>query len=370
MSIFLSSPDLKPIDYKGLERLFLPHQEQYVNQPALQLEGLLDAHYSSKSLVLQSGTVAFQLLAHWFKFEVVFCQNLTFIASIAPFVEKGAKPVFLGSGTDWNIDEIFWEDVDRAMQKIKGNAAIVITHLYGNPAKAVLSWQILKEKYGDRLILIEDAAEAVGSTLKEKPVGTFGDFGVLSFNRNKIITTSGGGALLLNGEHGKRYHHGFYLATQARAQKPCYHHEELGFNWRMGDLNAQLGITQWAQLNDKIKLRRANFSHYSQELGSMFFFQPEMDNAQSNRWLTVITQPQLLPEKAIELLLKEGIETRMVWKPMHLQPVFRGAELISRGLESHFFNTGLCLPSGSNLKEEDVFYTIQALKNAGLTIFS
>jgi dTDP-4-amino-4,6-dideoxygalactose transaminase len=367
MKYFLSSPDLNESDYLGLKKLFEPHQEKHVNQPALEFEALLDATYQSKSLLLQSGTVAFQLIAHLFSFEVVFCQNLTFVASIAPFVQKGAKPVFLGSGTDWNIDEIFWDDVDRTMQSIQGTAAVVITHLYGNPAKAISSWHVLKEKYGDRLILIEDAAEAVGSTLNGKPLGTFGDFGVLSFNRNKIITTSGGGALLMNGEHAKKYEYGFHLATQAREQLPYYQHHELGFNWRMGDLNAQMGISQWKQLPQKLSLRRRNFQMYFQELHPEFSFQPETPSAVSNRWITAIHHPNLEPEKAVLALKNEGIESRMIWKPMHLQPIFKGATVITRNVETELFQTGICLPSGSNLNEEAIFYIIQRIKNTELT---
>ncbi len=367
MKYFLSSPDLNDADFLGLKKLFEPHQEQHVNLPALEFEGMLDAYYGSKSLLLQSGTVAFQMLAEFFSFEVVFCQNLTFIASIAPFVQKGAKPVFLGSGEDWNIDEIFWEDVDRMMQGIQGKAAIVLTHLYGNPAKAVLSWQHLKQKYGDRLILIEDAAEAVGSSLDGKPVGTFGDFGVLSFNRNKIITTSGGGALLFNGDHANKYDYGFYLATQAREQLPYYQHQELGFNWRMGDLNAQLGISQFQQLQQKLTLRRRNFDLYFQELHPHFSFQLECKTALSNRWITAIHHPNLEPQKAVEALKSQGIESRMIWKPMHLQPVFEGATVHTRNWEVELFQTGICLPSGSNLKEDAVFHIIHRIINAALT---
>ena len=370
MKYFLSSPDLNEFDHQNLKKLFEPNQERHVNQPALEFEGLLDAYYQSKSLLLQSGTSAFHLLAHWFSFEVVFCQNLTFIASIAPFVQKGARPVFLGSGDDWNVDEIFWEDVDRAMENIRGKAAIVLTHLYGNPAKAALSWSYLKEKYGDRLILIEDAAEAVGSRINGIPVGTLGDFGVLSFNRNKIITTSGGGALLLNGDFESWYSDGFHLATQARAPFPYYHHEKLGFNWRMGDLNAQLGVSQWEQLENKILKRRKNFQQYQAALSPILGFQPEANNSFSSRWLTAVTHPHLNPLEFIEKLKHQGIESRMIWKPMHLQPIFNGAQLFSQNKETVLFETGVCLPSGSNLSENAIFEIIETIKNSRLTIFS
>ena len=370
MKYYLSSPDLNDLDHQNLKKLFEPKQERHVNQPALEFEGIMDAYYQSKSLLLQSGTSAFHLLAHWFSFDVVFCQNLTFIASIAPFVQKGARPVFLGSGTDWNVDEIFWEDVDRAMENIRGKAAIVVTHLYGNPANAALSWSYLKEKYGDRLILIEDAAEAVGSCINGKPVGTLGDFGVLSFNRNKIITTSGGGALILNGKFKDWYSDGFHLATQARDPFPYYHHEKLGYNWRMGDLNAQLGVSQWKQLDDKMKKRRNNFQQYQEALSPHFEFQPEAKNSLSNRWLTAISHPKMNPLSFIDLLNSQGIESRMIWKPMHLQPVFKGAQVISHHKETALFHSGICLPSGSNLSLEAIFQIIQAIKNAELSLFS
>jgi UDP-N-acetylbacillosamine transaminase len=370
MKYFLSSPDLNESDHQSLKKLFEPNQERHVNQPALEFEGLLDAYYQSKSLLLQSGTSAFHLLAHWFSFEVVFCQNLTFIASIAPFVQKGARPVFLGSGDDWNIDEIFWEDVDRAMESVQGKAAIVLTHLYGNPAKAALSWNFLKQKYGERLILIEDAAEAVGSRINGIPVGTLGDFGVLSFNRNKIITTSGGGALILNGKFESWYFDGFHLATQARDPFPYYHHEKLGYNWRMGDLNAQLGVSQWEQLESKIHKRRSNFHLYIEELSPVFEFQPEAKNAVSNRWLTAIFHPKMNPLSFIKLLNASGVESRMIWKPMHLQPIFKGAKLISHNKETALFQSGVCLPSGSNLSNEVIFQIIQVIKNAELSLFS
>ena len=370
MKYFLSSPDLNDRDYHNLNPLFEPHQEKQVNLPALEFESLMDAYFESKTLALQSGTVALQLLAHWFRFDVVFCQNFTFIASIAPFVERGARPIFLGSGSDWNVDEKFWEDVDQKMKSIRGKAAIVVTHLYGNPAKAVLSWHTLKQKYGDQLILIEDAAEAVGSRINGKPVGTFGDFGILSFNRNKIITTSGGGALILNGDFSTWYSDGFHLATQAREPFPYYHHEKLGFNWRMGDLNAQLGVSQWGQLEEKIQKRRGNFQCYFQALGNEFAFQSENQNAFSNRWLTAITHPQMNPLVFIETLKKHGIESRMLWKPMHLQPVFKGTEVITSHLETELFQWGVCLPSGSNLENDDIFNIIDAISKTDLSLIS
>lgn len=372
MKYFLSSPDFNEKDYQALQVLFQTGQERYVNQPALTFEALLDAYYQQKSLVLQSGTACFQLLAHWYNFETVFCQNLTFIASVAPFVQKGATPVFLGSGVDWNVDPSFFEEVENIMNQTKGKAALIVTHLYGNPADAVRYWHTLKEKFGDRLILIEDAAEAVGSEINGKPVGTFGDYAVLSFNRNKIVSTSGGGALLMSQSHAYRYENGFYWATQAREPVLHYEHKNTGFNWRMGDINATLGASQWLQLTEKVIHRNGHFNQYFSALSTEFQFQPEPLDGKSNRWLTAVYHANWNEEKRNEMisfLKNQGIESRPIWKPMSSQPIFATARVYSSQLEMKLFGQGICLPSGSNLKGNDLEIIIEAIKKGILNLF-
>lgn len=289
--------------------------------------------------------------------DEVICSTFTFAASANPIRYQGAVPVFVDSeSTTWNIDPDLLEQAIRArIRKGKKPAAIILVHLYGMPAQID---EILDIAGQYEIPVIEDAAEALGSTYKGKFAGTFGKFGVLSFNGNKIITTSGGGALISSDE--MLIEKARFLSSQARDLAPHYQHSQIGYNYRMSNIAAGVGRGQMKVLDQRIQRRRDIFEFYKQHLSSVegITFLAEPEEYYSNRWLTTIL---VNPEKTgvnrehIRLALQnENIEARPVWKPMHLQPVFNDYPAYVNGVSEHLFDHGLCLPSGSNLTEQDL----------------
>jgi dTDP-4-amino-4,6-dideoxygalactose transaminase len=291
----------------------------------------------------------------------VFCQSITFSASANPIAYQAAAPVFIDSESDtWNMDPgLLRIALEEAKQNGKLPKAIIPVHLYGMPAKMDEILSIANE-YG--VPVIEDAAEALGSSFDNKPCGSFGEFGVLSFNGNKIITTSGGGALL--SENAEMIEKARFLATQARDEAPHYQHSLIGYNYRMSNVLAGIGRGQLEVLNDHVAARRNNFERYRQYFskqnnsGFNIQFQEEPEGYYSNRWLTCIlvdpnTNKGLTREEIRLAMDEENIETRPLWKPMHQQPVFSSSKSYLNGVSDKLFENGLCLPSGSNLTENE-----------------
>lgn len=298
--------------------------------------------------------------------DEVLCQSFTFSASANPIVYQGATPVFVDSEKDtWNMSPEYLRIaiVDR-LSKGKKPKAIMPVHLYGMPSQMEKILAIANEF---EIPVIEDAAEALGSSINGKACGTFGKLGVLSFNGNKIITTSGGGALLSDEEEFiKRAR---FLATQARDVAPHYQHSVIGYNYRMSNVCAAIGKGQLEVLPERVAQRRANFSFYKNALKDIkgIGFLPEPDGYFSNRWLTAITvNPALtggITREGIRLHLEnKNIESRPLWKPMHLQPVFEKYPFYGDGTAQKLFETGLCLPSGSNLPLEDLNKVVSSIK--------
>jgi dTDP-4-amino-4,6-dideoxygalactose transaminase len=291
--------------------------------------------------------------------DYVFCQTMTFSASANPIKYLGAHPVFIDSEEEtWNICPIALESaildlLNKGITKEKLKAIIPV-HLYGMPAK-MTELIALSVKYG--IPILEDAAEAIGSTINGKKCGTFGDFGVLSFNGNKLITTSGGGALV--GNDVERINHTRFLATQAKDDAPHYEHSHIGYNYRMSNVVAGIGRGQMKVLEDRIRQRRENFNNYYRRYKDVkgVVFQPEKYGGFSNRWLTCLTiDPKITgyTREDVRLALDfENIESRPLWKPMHLQPIFQNELYYGTNVSSELFENGLCLPSGSNLSKED-----------------
>lgn len=289
--------------------------------------------------------------------DEVICQSMTFSASANPILYQGATPIFVDSEAEtWNMSpELLREAIRDRFSKGKKPKAIVVVHLYGMPAKMDEINQIAREY---DIPVIEDAAEALGSTYKGRACGTLGRFGVLSFNGNKIITTSGGGALVcLNTEDKEK---AIFLATQARDDAPHYQHSHVGYNYRMSNICAGIGRGQMEVLNDRVEARRAMKAFYDEQFVSnnaIKVHSEPTDDFYSNHWLTAITVDSENPEvnrEALRLaLLEDNIESRPLWKPMHLQPVFEGAPFYESGVSEDLFNKGLCLPSGSNLTSEE-----------------
>lgn len=313
-----------------------------------------------KVAALSSGTAALHLalvecgVGHG---DEVICQSMTFSASANPIAYQGAVPVFVDSDKDtWNICPATLEKaIEDRISKGKKPKAIIVVHLYGMPAKMdeIMS---IAGKY--EIPLIEDAAEALGSTYKGKACGTFGRFGILSFNGNKIITTSGGGALVCHTQEDKEK--AVFLSTQARDNAPHYQHSHIGYNYRMSNITAGIGRGQMEVLTDRIEARRNMHSFYVDLFenieGVEVFSEPDAD-FYSNHWLSAITVDDKIIGKTREdlrlALLEENIESRPLWKPMHMQPVFAEAPYYGEQVAETLFANGLCLPSGSNLTDDD-----------------
>ena len=316
---------------------------------------------------LSSGTAALHLALILLGVEEgdeVLCQSLTFAASANPIVYQGATPIFVDSEEDTlNISPFYLEEaIKDRLSKGKKPKAIIAVHLYGMPYK-VKEIQEIATRY--EIPVIEDSAEALGSSYEEQKCGTFGDIAILSFNGNKIITTSGGGALVSKDPEVKRK--AIFLATQARDQAPHYQHSEVGYNYRMSNICAGIGRGQMEVLDDHVAKRRAMHDLYKE-----FFItsenvkvlsEPE-EGIFSNHWLTVIRfseNNEFSAESLRVFLEKENIESRPLWKPMHMQPVFKDAPYYGGDVASRAFESGLCLPSGSNLTREEKDRIFKAL---------
>ncbi len=296
----------------------------------------------------------------------VICQSFTFSASANPITYVGAIPVFVDSESEtWNMSPAFLRKaIESGIANGKKPKAIIPVHLYGMPVKMDEIMAIANEF---NIPVIEDAAEGLGSHINGKFLGTFGDIGVLSFNGNKIITTSGGGALISNKK--EFVDEARFLSTQARDNAPHYQHTKIGHNYRMSNISAGIGRGQMEVLNDRIKQRRKNFDFYKSSLKdiSAITFVEEPNGYFSNRWLTTILvndASNKITREDIRLALeKDNIESRPLWKPMHLQPVFEGCEFFGDGTSEALFEKGLCLPSGSNLTSDDLNRVVNIIKS-------
>lgn len=319
-------------------------------------------------VALNSGTAALHLalvLLGVVPGDEVICQSFTFCASANPIVYLGATPVFVDSHADtWNIcPEILEEAILNRLSTGKKPKAIIVVDLFGMPAQFDKILQISK-KYN--IPVVEDAAEAVGSKFQGQACGTFGDLGIYSFNGNKIITTGGGGGLISSST--ERVLKAKKLASQARENKPFYAHEEIGYNYRMTNLAAGIGLGQLRSLEEKIKNRRLIFERYKSLLKPFagIGFLEESADSFSNRWLsTIVIDPTItgFTNQELRLALQhKQIENRFLWKPLHLQPVFANAPYYGGNTASNLFENGLCLPSSSQLSLEDQFRVVEVIR--------
>jgi dTDP-4-amino-4,6-dideoxygalactose transaminase len=322
---------------------------------------------SPHAAAVSSGTAALHLaliLAGIETGDEVFCSTLTFSASVNPIVYQKAIPVFIDSeASSWNMDpQLLKEALDQRAKIGKLPKAVILVHLYGQSADID---PILAACNQYEIPLIEDAAEALGATYKGRAPGTFGTYGFYSFNGNKIITTSGGGAIV--SDNPEAIAKAKFLATQARDPAPHYEHTHIGYNYRLSNVCAAIGRGQLEVLSDRVQQRRYNYSYYQKHLSHLsgLTFMPEADYGISTHWLTCLTiNPQEFGcdrETIRTTLNAQNIETRPVWKPMHLQPVFKDCEVIGGQVSEHLFDQGLCLPSGSNLTNGDLDRVIAAI---------
>jgi len=290
--------------------------------------------------------------------DEVICQSFTFSGSANPIAYQQAHPVFVDSEKDsWNMDPVLLEEAvtDRKNRTGKYPKAVIVVHLYGQSAK-IEEVAAICRKYN--ILLIEDAAEALGASYKGKKLGAFGDIGILSFNGNKILTTSGGGMLVSDSEeYAKKAK---FLSTQARDDAPHYEHTQIGYNYRMSNVLAGIGRGQLRVLEKRVERKRRIFDRYFKILGNKkgITFQPELKGSFGNRWLTAMTvDPEIsgTDRENIRLeLLKYNIESRPLWKPMHMQPVFKSCEKYVNGTSEKMFANGLCLPSDTNMTDAEV----------------
>ncbi|SNY99646.1 DegT/DnrJ/EryC1/StrS family aminotransferase [Flagellimonas pacifica] len=366
--IWLSSPHMGDTEQGYVEEAFRTNWIAPLGPNVSGFEKDIEDYIGSNVQVacLSSGTgaihLALELLGVGLEDEVL-CQSFTFAASANPITYLGAKPIFIDSELDtWNIcPELLEEAIIDRMSLGKKPKAIIAVHLYGMPYKIDEVLQISK-KYD--IPVIEDSAEALGSLYKETKCGSFGDIAILSFNGNKIITTSGGGALLSKDKEIRD--RAVFLATQARDNEPHYQHSNIGYNYRMSNVLAGIGRGQMEVLPERVSARRNNYLFYKENLSGIsgIEFLEEPTGSYSNRWLTcVLTSSFEMRERIRTALDHENIESRPLWKPMHLQPVFKDDKSYTNGVSENLFRRGLCLPSGSNMDQEDLIRICDIIKN-------
>lgn len=322
---------------------------------------------TSEVVALNSGTAAIHIALKLLGVSVgdaVICQSFTFCASANPIVYQGATPIFVDSEEDtWNMCPNLLEvAIKETLVKGKKLKGIIAVHGYGMPFQ-VDKIQQIAAKY--KIPLVEDAAESFGSTVKNKQCGTFGDFGIISFNGNKIITTSGGGALVCKDIAIKK--RVIFLTNQAKDKANHYQHSEVGYNYGMSTILAGIGCAQLEVLNDRVLSRRAVFEFYKNAFLGIpeIKFLEEPDNFYSNRWLSCLLTPSFeLREVIIKALEKEHIESRPLWKPLHLQPVFQTYPAYTNGISEKLFKVGLCLPSSSSLTINDLTMITDIIKKS------
>lgn len=322
----------------------------------------------SSAVALSAGTAAIHMslkAAGVSKGDIVFCSSLTFSATANPIIYQDAIPVFIDSERDtWNMDP---KALEKAFEKYPNPKAVIIVHLYGQPAKLDEIIDICKKH---NTILIEDAAESLGSKYKGKYTGTFGKYGIYSFNGNKIITTSGGGMLVSDDK--ERIDKVRFWSTQSRDKARYYQHSEIGYNYRMSNISAGIGRGQLKVINDRIDKKIKIYNNYKKAFEDIadIDMAPENKDSRTNHWLSVMLIKKISkvkPIDIIEALEKNNIESRPVWKPMHLQPVFKNYDFISVNsnnisVSEDLFNRGICLPSDTNMTDEEQQLVISIIK--------
>ena len=370
--IWLSSPHMGGGEMKYVQEAFDQNWVAPLGKNVDEFENAIQEFIEEDKFVaaLSSGTAALHLaliqLGVGYGDEVI-CQSFTFSASANPIKYLGANPVFVDSDPiNWNMSPFFLEEaIKDRISKNKKPKAVIVVHLYGMPA-LMDEITAICSKY--EIPLIEDSAEALGSTYKNKKCGTFGDFAILSFNGNKIITTSGGGALV--GPTKETKEKTIFLSTQARDNAPHYQHSEIGYNYRLSNICAGIGRGQMEVLPDRIQQRRAVNDFYKDvfsNIDAVNLFSEASSDFFSNHWLSSITIDKKVTTRTNQELMaafaEENIETRPLWKPMHLQPVFNDCQYYGENVSEELFTAGLCLPSGSNITNDDKNRIYEVISN-------
>lgn len=364
--IWLSSPHMGGSEQKYVQEAFDTNWIAPLGPNVNEFENVLQTYLSENKQVaaLSSGTAAIHvalILLGVTKGDEVLCQSFTFSATANPILYQGATPIFIDSEiSTWNMcpEQLEIAIVDR-IKKGKKPKVIIAVHLFGMPYN-VTKIKELSHRYN--IPIIEDAASAMGSEVNGQQCGTFGKYGILSFNGNKIITTSGGGALIC--EDIKSKEKAIFLATQARDKAPHYEHSHVGYNYRMSNVLAGIGRGQMEVLQERVTARRDNYNFYYNALKHKYQFLEAPKGYFSNRWLTCILTESFKKREEIRMALHaQNIESRPLWKPMHLQPIFQKYPRYINGVSENLFKKGLCLPSGSNCTENELDSIVKILNS-------
>ena len=351
---FLSAPHMSGNELKYIEKVFdsnyIAPLGEYVNKFEDAVKNYVNIEHS---LAVSSGTAAIHLALRVLGIKEgddILASTFTFIGSVSAILYEKANPVFIDSDKEsWNMSsKLLNEYLERARKKPK---ALILTHLYGMSADIEKIAKICKS-HG--VYLIEDAAESLGATFNDKHTGTFGDLGVYSFNGNKILTTSGGGMLVSSNEEYMKK--ALFYATQAREQEVYYEHSEYGYNYRMSNVLAAIGVAQMEVIEERVNKKREIFSWYKEYLNEIdeIDFMPELNNSRGNRWLSAIIFENVNYELVMKALENINVESRPLWKPMHLQPLFENAEVHLDNTSEELFKHGLCLASSTTMTKMDV----------------
>ena len=362
--IYLASPHMSDEGYEMeyIQEAFDTNWIAPLGKNVNEFENELAAKVGSKSAAaLSSGTAAIHMAlkaAGVGEGDIVFCQSLTFSASANPIIYQNAIPVFLDSNYEtWNMDP---KALEEAFEKYPEVKAVIVVHLYGLSADMDKIVELCKKH---NVVLIEDAAESLGTYYKGKHTGTFGEYGVFSFNGNKIITTSGGGMLVSDNE--ERIAKVRFWATQARDKARHYQHSEIGFNYRMSNIVAGIGRGQLKVLDKRVAKKKYIFEYYKRELGNLegIKFMPINEWNEPNYWLSCITlNGKVRPLDIMEALENDNIESRPIWKPMHMQPFFEKYDYIGGDVSEKLFENGVCLPSDTKMTDEDLERIVKIIK--------
>jgi len=352
--IFLSAPHMSGNELIYIQKVFESNYIAPLGEYVDKFEESIKNYTGSKNaLAVSSGTAAIHLALRVLGIgqgDDVLASSFTFIGSVSAILYQGANPVFIDSDiTSWNLSpKLLSKYLSECEKKPK---ALIVTHLYGMSADIEKIAKICKF-HG--IYLIEDAAESLGATFSGKYTGTFGDFGIYSFNGNKILTTSGGGILI--SDNAEWIEKAKFYATQAKEPYVHYEHEEYGYNYRMSNVLAAIGVAQMEVINERVSKKREIFRWYREFLSDIkeITFMPELENSRGNRWLTALTFEKTDYKKVMAALENINVESRPLWKPMHIQPLFKDANVLIDGTSESLFKKGLCLASSTTMTKDDV----------------
>lgn len=359
--LFLSPPHMsgKEQEYiaKVFESNYIAPLGEYVHRFEESIKEYTSASYA---LALSSATAGLHLALRVLgigKDDLVLASTFTFIGSVNAILYQGAKPVFIDSDESWNLSPTL---LKKAIKELNVKPkALILTHLYGQLSKLDEIVAICKE---EGIYLVEDAAESLGASYRGQQSGTFGDLGVYSFNGNKILTTSGGGVLV--SEHEAWIEKAKFLSTQAKEPYLHYEHIEYGYNYRMSNVLAAIGVAQMEVLHDRVERKRKLFDFYKEQLSDIeeISFMPEIEGSYGNRWLTTLVFEKRDPMRVIKALEKVNAESRPLWKPMHLQPLFSESEAFVDGTSEMLFKRGICLPSPTSSRNDELMRVVEVIK--------